>query len=126
MLYLYKSTIRPGMEYCCHIWAGAPARHLSLLDSLQRHIVNLVGHDLSSSLEPLSLRRSVASLSLFYRYYNGRCSKGLSLVVPPNLFFCPFLYSDIPTSHNSSIFLLTQAMGFDTIIIYTRTVGLCD
>ena len=22
-LYLYKSTIRPCMEYCCHIWAGA-------------------------------------------------------------------------------------------------------
>ena len=23
-LYLYKSTIRPYMEYCCHVWAGAP------------------------------------------------------------------------------------------------------
>ena len=23
-LYLYKSTIRPCMEYCCHVWAGAP------------------------------------------------------------------------------------------------------
>ena len=22
-LYLYKSTIRPCMEYCCHIWGGA-------------------------------------------------------------------------------------------------------
>ena len=22
-LYLYKSTIRPCMEYCCHVWAGA-------------------------------------------------------------------------------------------------------
>ena len=21
--YLYKSTIRPCMEYCCHVWAGA-------------------------------------------------------------------------------------------------------
>ena len=21
-LYLYKSTIRPCMEYCCHVWAG--------------------------------------------------------------------------------------------------------
>ena len=77
MLYLYKSTIRPVMEYCCHIWTGAPTCHLSLLD----------GHDLASSLESLSLHRSVASLSLFYRYYNGRCSKGLSLVVPPNRTF---------------------------------------
>ena len=24
-LYLYKSTIRPFMEYCCHVWAGAPS-----------------------------------------------------------------------------------------------------
>ena len=56
------------MEYCCHIWAGAPAWHLSLLDGIQRRIVNLVGHDLESSLEPLSLRRSVASLSQLYRY----------------------------------------------------------
>ena len=23
-LYLYKSTICPYLEYCCHIWAGAP------------------------------------------------------------------------------------------------------
>ena len=23
-LYLYKSTIQPCMEYCCHVWAGAP------------------------------------------------------------------------------------------------------
>ena len=23
-LYLYKSTIHPYMEYCCHVWAGAP------------------------------------------------------------------------------------------------------
>ena len=24
-LYLYKPTIRPCMEYCCHVWAGAPS-----------------------------------------------------------------------------------------------------
>ena len=31
-LYLYKSTIRRGMEYCCHTWAGAPRFYLELLD----------------------------------------------------------------------------------------------
>ena len=30
-LYLYKSTIRPCMEYYCHIWAGAPSCYLELL-----------------------------------------------------------------------------------------------
>ena len=33
-LYLYKSTIRPFMEYCCHVWAGAPNCYLELLDKL--------------------------------------------------------------------------------------------
>ena len=27
-LYLYKSTIWPCMEYCCHIWAGASICYL--------------------------------------------------------------------------------------------------
>ena len=31
-LYLCKSTIRPCMEYCCHVWAGAPSCYLELLD----------------------------------------------------------------------------------------------
>ena len=33
-LYLYKSTIRPYMEYCCHVRAGAPTSYLELLDKL--------------------------------------------------------------------------------------------
>ena len=30
--YLYKSTIYPCMEYCCHVLAGAPSCYLELLD----------------------------------------------------------------------------------------------
>ena len=33
-LYLYKSAIRPCMEYCCHVWAGAPSCYLELFDNL--------------------------------------------------------------------------------------------
>ena len=33
-LYLCKSTICPCMEYCCHVWAGAPSSYLELLDEL--------------------------------------------------------------------------------------------
>ena len=33
-LYLYKSTIRTCMEYCCHIWAGAPSCNLKMLYKL--------------------------------------------------------------------------------------------
>ena len=67
-LYLYKSTIRPCMEYCCHVWAGAPSCYLKLLDKLQKRICRTAGSSLAASLEPLAHRRNVASLNLFYRY----------------------------------------------------------
>ena len=38
---------------------------------------------LTSTLDPLSLRRKVASLSLFYRYYFGHCSDELATCIPP-------------------------------------------
>ena len=83
MLYLYKSQIRPLMEYCCHIWGGAAQTSLSCLDRVQRRLRYLVGDELFSTLPPLSHRRDVASLSLFYRYYNGKCSKELHSLIPP-------------------------------------------
>ena len=60
-LYLYKSTIGPCMEYCCHVWAGAPSSNLDLLDKLQQQICRAVGLSLAASLEPLAHRRNVAS-----------------------------------------------------------------
>ena len=35
-LYLYKSTVWPCMEYCCHVWAGTHSCYLELLDKLQK------------------------------------------------------------------------------------------
>ena len=81
-LYLYKSTIRPCMEYCCRVWADAPSCYLELLDKLQKRICTTVGPSLAASLEPLAHCRNVASLSLFYRYYFGRCSSELAQLVP--------------------------------------------
>ena len=86
-LYLYKSTIHPCMEYCCHVWAGAPSCYLELLDKLQKRICRTVGPSLAASLEPLAHRQNVATLSLFYRYYFGRCSSELAQLVP-----LPFLW----------------------------------
>ena len=81
-LYLYKSTIRPCMEYCCHIWAGAPSCFFELLDKLQKRICRTVAPSVAASLKPLAHRRNVASLSLFYRNYFGRCSAELAELVP--------------------------------------------
>ena len=81
-LYLYKSTIHRCMEYCCHVWAGGPSCYLDLLDKLQKRICRIVGPSLAASPEPLAHRQIVASLSLFYRYYFGRCSSELAQLVP--------------------------------------------
>ena len=55
-LYLYKSTIWPCMENCCHVWAGAPSCYLELLDKLQKQICRIIGPSLAASLEPLAHR----------------------------------------------------------------------
>ena len=55
-MYHYKCTIRPCMEYCCHVWAGAPSCFLELLDKLQKRICRIVGPSLAASLEPLAYR----------------------------------------------------------------------
>ena len=81
-LYLYKFTIYPCMEYCCHVWAGAPGCYLELLEKLQKLICRTVGPGLAASLEPFGHCRNVASLSLLYRYFFGRCSSELAQQVP--------------------------------------------
>nr|CAH7749932.1 unnamed protein product [Callosobruchus chinensis] len=53
------------MEYCSHIWGAAAPTTLSILDA------------------PLSHRRAVGDLSLFYRYANGFCSSALTAIIPP-------------------------------------------
>ena len=81
-LCLYKSTIQPCMEYCFHVWTGAPSYYLDLLGKLQKRICRTVGLFLAASFEPLTHRRNVVSLSLFYRYYFDRCLSELSILVP--------------------------------------------
>ena len=58
-----------------------PSYYLELLDKLQKRTCRIVGSLLAASLEPLAHRRNVASLSLFYTYYFGRCSSELAQLV---------------------------------------------
>ena len=108
-LYLYKSTIRSCMEYCCHVWTGAPSCYLELLDKLQKRICRTVGPSLASSLEPLAHRRNVASLSLFCRHYFGRCSSELAHLVP-------LLYSRGKSTH----FLIDCTIFLSPLLDVTR------
>ena len=90
------------MEYCCHVWAGTTSCFLELLDTLQKQICRTVGPSLVDFLEPLAHRRNVASLSLFYRYYFGRCSSELAQLVPLPFFLeWSSRYSD--RLHNFSV-----------------------
>ena len=81
-LYLYRSTIRPCMMYCCHVWAGVPACYLELLDKLQIRICRTAGPSLAACLESFAHCRNVASLSLLCRCYFDRCSSELAQLVP--------------------------------------------
>ena len=63
-LYLYKSTIQPCMEYCCHVWAGALSCCLELLDKLQKQICRTIGPSLATSLEPLTHHPNVGNLKV--------------------------------------------------------------
>ena len=50
--------------------------------SYKNGYAGLLPPSLAASLEPLAHHRIVASLSLFYRYYFGRCSSELAQLVP--------------------------------------------
>ena len=66
-MYLYESTILPGMEYCCHVWAWASSCYLEMSYKLQKLIYRTVGPSLAAPLEPVTYCQNVASLSLFLK-----------------------------------------------------------
>ena len=68
--YLYKSTIRPCMEYCCNVWAGDHSYYLEMLDKLQKRILRTVGPSLAPSLGPLAHWRNVTYIT--YINYNKK------------------------------------------------------
>ena len=56
--------------------------YLEMLDKLQKQLFRTIGTTIAASFEPLGHRRNLASFSLFYRYYFGRCSSELAELVP--------------------------------------------
>ena len=64
LLTTYKCQIRPSLEYCSHVWGGAPKSTLCLLDKFQSKAIRLINNpNLTKSLQPLSHRRLVGDLS---------------------------------------------------------------
>ena len=109
------------MEYCCHVWAGVPSCYLELLDKIQKRKCRTVCPLLVASLEPLVYCRNVASLSLFYSYYFGRCSSEMvqlvllpysrgrtALVIVINYMIFLLSFLDVTWTSISAVFFLTQ------------------
>ena len=84
LLTLYKAQIRPCLEYGSHLWRGASKYYLATLDTIQKRAIRLIDDSsLTDSLDSLAHRRNVSALSLYYRYYHGRCSDELKLIISP-------------------------------------------
>ena len=80
---MYKSQIRPSLEYCSHVRGGAPKSSLNRLDRVQSKAVRLINNpNLTNSLKSLSHRRLVADPSIFYRYFHGHCSQEIMNTSP--------------------------------------------
>ena len=120
-LYLYKSTIRTCMEYCCHVWSGAPSCYLESLDKLQKQICRTVGPSLVACLEPWAHRRNLASVSPFYvgitlvdvhmnrfNWFHSLFLEGglLFILIDCTIFLSPFL--DVRRMSISTVSFLAQ------------------
>ena len=55
---------------------------LEIVRQATKAVCRIVGPSLAAFLELLAHRRNVASLSIFYGYYFGRCSSELAQLVP--------------------------------------------
>ena len=84
LVVLYKSLIRPCMEYGSHIWGGST--HTALLNRVETKAFCLNNSSpLTDCLNSLSHRHSVASLFIFYRYFHAHCSSELANSMPSPL-----------------------------------------
>ena len=83
LLTIYKSQIRPSLEYSPHVCGGAPRSSLHLLDKVQSKAIRLINNpSLTKSLQPLSQRRLIADLPIFYRFFHGYCSLEIKNIIP--------------------------------------------
>ena len=97
-LYLYKSTIRPCMEYCFHVWAGYPSCYLDLLNKLQKQICRTV--DPSPSAPPSGL-----------------------LGPSPTFFHCSSFLNRFPVFLNIHVFLFYVTPCLVVAVIYMQLLN---
>ena len=86
MATLYKSWIRPVLEYGSILYSIAALSHLNCLDCLQAHVENMCGLTFPS----LSAHRNASILDLTYHLLAGEGKGSLQS-------FCPTFKSTLPT-----------------------------
>ena len=112
LLTIYKSQIRPSLEYCSHVWGGTPRSSLHLLDKVQSKASRLINNpSLTKSLQSLSRRRLIADRSIFYQFVYGCGSKEIK-----NIIRDPLRYVR-PTRSS------TQSHPFQVILSNPRTLS---
>ena len=100
IIYIYKATIWPCLEYCCHLWTSASAQCLHLLDQIQNRLVNLVGSDhIVGILLPYRFSISISIDNAHLTFINWHLHSSLSLV-----------------THNSLLILIIWLFSFLLVI----------
>ena len=101
-LYIYKSTVRPSMEYCCHVWAGTPNK-IPVLD-VRRISISAV------SFLP-QLDSGILSLYYFFFFCCSMIWLALSLELT-DISNCRFFLNRFPVCFTLFVilFLVTQCL----------------
>ena len=82
LLTIYKSQIRPSLEYCSHVSVIAPTSTLCILDKVQSKAIHLLKNpNLTKALQHLS-HWPVGDLSILYKYFYGHYSQEIRDVIP--------------------------------------------
>ena len=122
---IYVTYITPNMEYNSHLWARASKSALDFVDRIQSRALQLKGDDrVASSITCLGHRRNVSCIVLFYKYYLGKCSSGLSDLIPlPQVFTRNTRFSG--RSHAYTVATMShRTMHYRKNSFFTRTARL--
>ena len=80
--HVWIACMRPVMEYCSPIFAGAPAGLLDSMERLQRRAARLFPSK-AHLLDPISIRREVAGLSQLHRIVHGTAPSMVRNLIKP-------------------------------------------
>lgn len=76
MISIYKSLVRPCLEYASHVLGGST--HTALLNRVESKAIRLINSSpLTDYLQPLKIHRNIASLAIFYGYSHAHRSLNL-------------------------------------------------